>query len=229
VHIARKMCARYTMAVGPDELIEELEATLVSEVTPRYNIAPTQDAPIVIQSKEGERRLGLARFGLVPHWAKDATIGARLLNARVETVAEKPAYRAAFAKRRCLVAADGFYEWLARGKQKIPFHFRLPGSRPFAMAGLWSLWRDAEGRRTSSFTILTREAVGATAEIHERMPIVLPCAAYGPWLDRAPRSTDETLSILGAHRGEELEGYEVSRRVNRVANDEPSLVVPVEA
>ena len=157
------MCARYTMATAPDELIEEFEATLVADALPaRYNVTPTTEAPIVVASKEGERRLGLSRFGLIPHWAKDAKIGARLLNARSESAAEKPAFRDAFRKRRCLVIADGFYEWRREGKQKIPHHFHLEGSgeamKPFACT---HSGRDAAGRSRSlpkqRFISLSRE------------------------------------------------------------------------
>ncbi|HJL14049.1 MAG TPA: SOS response-associated peptidase [Sandaracinaceae bacterium LLY-WYZ-13_1] len=225
------MCARYTMATPPDELIEEFEATLAAErLEPHYNIAPTQDAPIVIAAKEtGERRLGLARFGLVPHWAKDTELGPRLLNARVETAADKPAFRDAFARHRCLVVADGFYEWRREGKVKVPYWFRLPDGRPFGLAGLWAVWHDPEGNRVSSFTILTRDAHGPVAEIHDRMPVVLPRAAYGPWLDRETRDPEAIAGLLGRERGDDLERIRVSRRVNDVRNDDPSLVEPVEA
>lgn len=216
------------MATSPEALIEELEATLTVEPPPRYNIAPTDPAPIVVTSREGERRLGLARFGLVPHWADDVKIGARLLNARAETAATKPAFRDAFVRHRCLVVADGFYEWRTAGKQKLPSRFVVPGAGPFAMAGLWAVWRDPSGERVSSFAILTCEAVGAVAAIHDRMPVVLPRPLYGAWLDRETTDPDAIAALLAAHRGAELEGYEVSTRVNSVKNDEPSLIEPVQ-
>ncbi|MBX3272090.1 MAG: SOS response-associated peptidase [Sandaracinaceae bacterium] len=222
------MCARYTMITPTEVLVEELEATLtVAALPPRYNIAPTDDAPIVVLSREGERRLGLARFGLIPHWAKSAREGVRMLNARVETVAEKPAFRDAFARRRCLVAADGFYEWETRGKEKLPHRFHLAG-RPFAFAGLWATWRDPDGVRVVSFAILTCPAVGAVAPIHDRMPIVLPHEAYAPWLaTEGGLDADGLRALLAAHLGDYLEDTRVSTRVNQVKNDDPSLVVPL--
>lgn len=221
------MCARYTMATAPDELIEEFEATLVAkEILVRYNIVPMTEVLIVVQSKEDERRLGLSRFGLVPHWAKDVKIGARLLNARSESAADKPAFRDAFRKRRCLVIADGFYEWRREGKQKIPHHFHLEGMRPFAMAGLWAIWNDPEGEKISSFTILTREAEGAAAELHDRMPILLQPDTYAAWLDRGRDDPDDVREILQWHRARELSSFEVSTAVNNVRNEGPELIQP---
>lgn len=221
------MCARYTMATTPHRLIEEFEAILSedTEIVARYNIAPTDLAPIVAQTSGGERRLGLARFGFIPHWAEDVKVGVRMLNARVETVATSRAYRRAFATRRCLVASDGFYEWARRGKAKIPHRFHLANGAPFAMAGLWSIWRDADETKVSSFTILTRPAVGAVAPFHDRMPILLPRAGYAPWLDR---QLPDVGDLLANHRGFELEADEVSTRVGNVRNDDPSLIVPIE-
>ncbi len=222
------MCARYTMVTPPDVLIEEFEAILTEpELPAQYNIAPTDAAPIVVESREGERRLGLARFGLIPHWAKSAREGVKMLNARVETVAKKPAYRAAFARRRCLVAADGFYEWETKDGKKLPHRFHL-GGRPFGIAGLWAIWKDPQGERVSSFTILTREAVGPVAAIHDRMPIVLPHEAYALWLAREPALDEGTLlRLLDTHVGERLVDTRVSTRVSSVKNDDPSLIEPL--
>lgn len=223
------MCARYTMGkVSTAELVEELDLDVVPPaLEPHFNIAPTMDAPIVIASREGERHLGLARFGLAPHWAKDLKLGVKLLNARVESVAEKPAFRDAFARHRCLVVADGFYEWRREGKLKVPSWFHLPDAHVFAFAGLWAVWRNPEGERVTSFTILTREADGAVAAIHDRMPIVLRPEAYEGWLDRALKDPSEVRRLLERDRGAELVGHVVSRRVNYVDNDDPSLIEPV--
>ena len=222
------MCARYTMITPTEALVEALDATLaVPSLPPRYNIAPTDEAPIVVLSREGERRLGLARFGMIPHWAKSAREGVKMLNARAETAAEKPAFLDAFARRRCLVAADGFYEWETRGKEKLPHRFHLD-NRPFAFAGLWATWRDPAGARVTSFAILTCPAVGAVAPIHDRMPIVLAPEAYSPWLaTEGGLDADALRGLLAAHLGEYLEDTRVSTRVNHVKNDDPSLVVPL--
>ena len=208
-----------------DELILEFEVKpRIDALPPQYNIAPTDEAPIVVQTRERERRLGMARFGLVPHWAKDPRRGVKMLNARVETVASRPAFRDAFLRRRCLVVADGFYEWRRAGKKKIPYRFGF-GGRPFGMAGLWSVWRGE--RELSSFTILTRPALGATAAIHDRMPIILPRAQYGRWLDRAQRSHDTLHEVLDSHLGAELLRTRVSERVNSVRNNDDSLLEEV--
>ena len=218
---------RYSMATPADELIEEFEATLVADgIEPRFNIVPTDRAPIVVATRTGERRLGLSRFGFIPHWAKDLKVGVRMLNARAETVAEKPAYRDAFLRHRCLVAADGFYEWRREGGQKIPIRFVVPDRRAFGLAGLWSTWRDGD-RKVSSFTILTRAAEGAVAHVHDRMPVILPRASYGAWLDRGLSDRDALEALVAAHRGAELVGYEVSKRVGQVRNDDPTLIEPV--
>lgn len=222
------MCARYTMGkVATAELIAELDLDVVPPaLEPRYNIAPTEEAPIVIQSREGERHLGLARFGLVPHWAKDVKQGVKMLNARLETVAEKPAFRDAFARHRCLVVADGFYEWKTDGKLKTPSWFHLPDRHVFAFAGLWAVWRNAEGERITSFSILTREAEGVVRELHDRMPVILRPEAYAGWLDRALTDPSEVRRLLLEDRGAELVGHVVSRRVNKVDADDPTLIEP---
>ncbi|MFK7988083.1 MAG: SOS response-associated peptidase [Sandaracinaceae bacterium] len=228
------MCARYTMATPSDELIAEFEATLVADAArPRYNIAPTDGAPIVALGKAGERQIGLARFGFIPHWAKDRKIGVRMLNARVETVADKPAFRTAYHRHRCLVVADGFYEWRKdpeaadKKKRKTPMRFVLPDGPAFGMAGLFSVWRDPEGEKVSSFTVLTREALGAVATIHHRMPVVLRQDDYAAWLSRDTEGPALS-AILERHRGALLGGYEVDRRVGSVRNDDASLIEPVE-
>lgn len=227
------MCARYTMTkVAIDDLVAELGvSTAPAALEGQFNIAPTEDAPIVIASKEGERRLGLARFGFVPHWAKSLKEGTRYLNARSETVAEKPAYRDALARHRCLVVADGFYEWRTEGKLKVPFWFHLPDERLFAFAGLWSAWRDpargAEDPWVTSFTILTREAEGPVRAVHDRMPVILTPDTYAAWLDRDVRQVERVLPLLEHVRAGELCVREVSRRVNDVKSDGPELLEPV--
>lgn len=222
------MCARYTMTkISADELREELGVLDIPPgLEPHYNIAPTEDAPIVVESKEGERRLGLARFGFVPHWAKDIKIGTRFINARYESAADTPAFRDAFARHRCLVVADGFYEWHAEGKVKIPHWLHLPDRGLLGIAGLWAVWRNPEGERVTSFTILTRPAEGPARAIHDRMPVVLAPDVYGAWLDRSISDKDEVLALLEHHRAGELEEYVVSRRVNSVKEDDPSLIEP---
>ena len=198
-------------------------------------------APIVVERRAapgaasgGQRRLGLARFGLVPHWAKSARVGVRMLNARMETAADKPAYRDAFARRRCIVVADGFYEWKKVGAQKLPLRFVLPGQPLLALAGLWSVWTDPEAldpaaAKVSSFSILTRPAEGAIASMHDRMPVVLPRASYAAWLDRDAQDAEAAHRVLETHVGARLEGYRVSTAVGNVRADGPALIEPVES
>ncbi len=222
------MCARFTMASRPDELIEEFDAVLTpGAAEPSWNIAPTASAPIVREASDGVRRVEPARFGFIPHWAGDARIGVRMLNARSETAADKPAFRRAFAHYRCLVAADGFYEWRREGKRKVPFRFHLPGGAPFGLAGLWSVWDGPDGEPVRSFTILTCEAVGAVAALHDRMPVLVERARYAEWLRREAVPRERLEAILQAHRGRELVADEVSPRVNHVRNDDASLIEPV--
>ena len=217
------MCGRYSLATPTDDLVEvfQVDHSSLSDWIPRYNIAPTQDAPVILADAEGNRRLGAMRWGLIPFWAQDPTIGNRLINARSESAAEKPAFREAWTRRRCIVPADGFYEWRASdgGGPKTPFWIHRPDGAPLAMAGLWERWRDPEGNRLHSFTILTRRATPWMAPLHARMPVLLPPAAIQPWL------TLEGGVPEGG--GPPLEALEVSRLVNSPGNDEPGCVAPV--
>ena len=177
------MCARYTLRTKLNLLLSQFAAeTAELELSPRYNIAPTQQVAAV--RLNGERReLVSLRWGLIPSWAKEAKIAASLINARADTAAVKPAFRAAFRKRRCLVLADGYYEWLTEGKEKQPFLFELDGGQPFAFAGLWESWRQTpDSPAVETCTILTTEANALAREIHDRMPVVLEAADHDAWL-----------------------------------------------
>lgn len=231
------MCGRYAFYT-PIEAVTRLFA--VSEVhahdlAPRYNIAPTQDVPIVRNSafleegaaREPVRELAVARWGLVPFWAKDPSIGNRLINARGETVAAKPAFRAAFKKRRCLVPADGFFEWQKTDSGKQPWYIHATGGEPLALAGLWELWDPPDdGTPLASCTIITTRANGFMHPLHDRMPVVLDAAGRDAWLD-ASASRETLQSLLAPAPEEALEAWPVSRRVNSPFNEDPSLVEPV--
>lgn len=230
------MCGRYAFYT-PIEAVTRLFG--VSEVhaagvAPRYNIAPTQEVPIVRVSAfhgEGEahqpvRELALARWGLVPFWAKDATIGHRMINARGETVASKPAFRAAFRKRRCLVPADGFFEWQKTVSGKQPWYIHATGGEPLALAGLWELWEPPDdGAPLASCAIITTRANEFMRPLHDRMPVVLDAAGRDAWLD-AGSSSDTLQSLLAPAPEAALEAWPVSRRVNSPFNEDPSLVKP---
>ncbi len=219
------MCGRYTLGASPDDLVDVFDVPpLAFPWEPSWNIAPTQDALIVAADGEGGRKIGPLRWGLVPFWAKDPSIGNRMINARSETVAKKPAFRAAFKKRRCLVPADGFYEWEKTPEGKVPHWIHLPGQRPFAMAGLWERWDGpVEGEASVptplfTFTILTTDAASGIRHIHPRMPVILPEEAWDLWLNPEAASGDLEGVLTPTPPGT-LEEWPVSTRVNSPRND----------
>lgn len=219
------MCGRYTLA-GCEEF-DPAEFGLShypSNMTPRYNIAPMQVAPVV--PNRAPRQVGWLRWGLIPSWAKDGRIASRLINARAETITERPAFREAFRRRRCLVLADGFYEWRREGRQRIPFYVRRRDRRVFAFAGLWETWRSPEGGILETFAIITTAANAVVAPIHDRMPVILPRDAYDPWLTTSTADPAEFMKWLRPCPDDLLEAYEVSPVVNAVSRDDPTCIVP---
>ncbi|MBI4063449.1 MAG: SOS response-associated peptidase [Elusimicrobia bacterium] len=196
---------------------------------PRYNIAPGQEAPIVIW--EEIRLCRLIRWGLVPHWAKEEAIGYKMINARAETIAEKPSYRKSFERRRCLVLADGFYEWQKVDglKQKIPMRIMLKNKEPFAFAGLWDVWKKPDGGELRSFTIITTEPNDFMKAIHNRMPVILRQKDEEMWLDPDLKDTSKLLPLLVPFASKEMDAYEVSTIVNSPQNDDPQCIAPVKA
>ena len=196
-----------------------------------YNIAPSQPAPVVrLKPDESKprREMVLMRWGLIPSWAKDAAIGNRMINARAESLAEKPAFRAALRPRRCLVAADGFYEWQEIGKKKQPYFIRFRDDRPFAFAGLWESWEGPDHAAIDSCTIITTTAGKLLRPIHERMPVILATDAYEVWLDTAMENMDTITSLLVPFSSKELGAYPVGTMVNKAVNDEPGCIEPLE-
>jgi putative SOS response-associated peptidase YedK len=222
------MCGRYTITTIDGlvaELELEVEPRLGATFEPRYNVAPTQEAPVVVHRSEG-RVLELMRWGLVPPWAKDPRVGVKMINARSETLHEKPAFRDAYARRRCLVATDGFFEWKREGKARRPFYYHRVDGRPFLYAGLWERWREPAHTWMTSFTIITGEPNPLLAALHDRMPIIVEPADYGRWLDPDPLPPEALSDIL---RTPEVAGFalrEVSSRVNSVANDDADCLLP---
>jgi putative SOS response-associated peptidase YedK len=221
------VCGRFAF-YSPAEAVSRLfAAETTSDLPPRYNIAPTQLAPVVRLDQDSVRRLYLLRWGLIPFWAKDPSIGNRMINARAETVASKPAFRQAFRKRRCLILADGFYEWQKAGRGKIPWFISAPSGEPFAMAGLWESWQAGGDEPLQTCTILTTEAGSSLAHIHHRMPVVLGSEGVQQWLD--PNMDEERLRLLADEaRRAPLEAVRVSRQVNNPENEGPDLVRPAE-
>jgi putative SOS response-associated peptidase YedK len=223
-----KMCGRYTLSTPVGTLAEEFDiAEPLPELQPNYNVAPTQEVPAVLAGNGGgERRLEMLRWGLIPSWADDPGIGARMINARSETVAEKPSFRRAFKDRRCLIPADGFYEWQKTNDGKQPYYLRMKSGRPFAFAGLWENWK-GDGGEIRSCTILTTNPNDLAREVHNRMPVILPPEVYEIWLDPDLGETDQLLSLLAPYPPGDMEAYPVSRRVNSPSNNEPSCVESV--
>ena len=225
------MCGRFTLTVDPTQLIEQfgLAGPPPAALGPRYNVAPTQPVA-VIANTDGPRHLELFQWGLIPSWAKDAKIGNSLINARAETLAEKPAFRTALKRRRCLVLADGFYEWQKLGSRKQPQYIQLKDGRPFAFAGLWESWRPApDAPPLHTCTIITTEPNSLMAEIHNRMPVILSPADYAAWLTPGELPAVEALALLHSYPAEAMQARPVSTAVNSPARDEPACILPLVA
>jgi putative SOS response-associated peptidase YedK len=224
------MCGRFSQS-QPSAAIAQAFQIAVPPLTPRYNIAPTQSVATVLRTPEQkDRQFRILHWGLIPSWAKDAKIGAKLINARAETVAEKPAFRSAFRHRRCLVLADGFYEWQQQEnkKQKQPYYFRLQDGRPFAFAGLWERWKDANGDEMESCTFLTTEANELMRPIHSRMPVILDPKGYDLWLDPEVKQPELLKPLLRPYPTQEMEAYPVSKAVNKPSNDSSECIESIE-
>jgi putative SOS response-associated peptidase YedK len=214
------MCGRYSLRKPTREIAGEFDLADVPELPPRYNIAPTQDVPVVRLAPDRQRReFGLLRWGLIPSWADDPGIGNRLINARGETVAGKPAFRRAFQTRRCLIVADGFFEWRKTDGRKQPYFIHRKDDRPFAFAGLWERWARGD-EPVESCTIITTEANELMQPIHDRMPVIVPCSAYDLWLDPTVKDLSRLETLLSPDPELELEAYPVSTLVNSPAHDE---------
>lgn len=225
------MCGRFKLSTPAEELRREFGFVEHPNLAPRYNIAPTQEVPVLRQRRapKGERTLQNLRWGLIPSWAKDAKIASSLINARSETLAEKPAFAAAFRKRRCLVLADGFYAWVGEGEGKQPYLVTRRDGGAFAFAGLWERWTPkAAGKESAfidSFTIVTTEANALLRPLHPRMPVILPAAHCTSWID--PDASPESLKpLLAPAEDDLLRYYPVSKRVNSARIDEPDLADP---
>jgi putative SOS response-associated peptidase YedK len=222
------MCGRYSITSPPEAMIRLFRiAGAVPNFPARYNVAPTQDVPAVVQDA-GARALAMLRWGLIPSWAKE---GAKpLINARGESVADKPSFRAAFRRRRCLLPADGFYEWhRPDGGPKTPYNIRLKEDGPFAMAGIWDLWTSPDGSELATCAIITTEANKTLAPIHHRMPVILAPEDWSAWLETPETRARDVLPLLRPAPDDLLEAYPISTRVNRVANDGPELIEPARA
>lgn len=232
------MCGRFVSSTPVSKLVEQflVEEVKVEEHDPSYNVAPTNEIMAVAASTEGVRRLGTFKWGLVPTWAKDPKIGNRMINLRAETVSEKPTFRRLLAKHRCIIPADGFYEWkdMGKGRKKQPFFIRARDNTVLALAGLWEAWKDKDAPADDdeswlrTCTIITTEPNKLLSSIHDRMPVVLPPEAWDEWLDRENTDADSLAALLKPAPDDLLELFPVSTAVNSVGNDSEELVLPLE-
>lgn len=221
------MCGRFTLKTPAPTLLSHFGLTDMPELPPRYNIAPTQPIATVLVLT-GDREFRLMRWGLVPSWAKDLSIGNRMINARAETVAEKTSFKKALKERRCLIMADGFYEWDQKGKVKQPYHIVRKDNTPLAFAGLWDRWQSPEGEPVESCTIITTTANDVVGAFHERMPVILEPSDYDLWLNVEIHDPNELLPLLKPYPSESMVAYPVSTLVNSPANDHPDCLKPVD-
>jgi putative SOS response-associated peptidase YedK len=234
------MCGRYVSATPAQQLAEEfhVDAVKADDLPAKYNVAPTDPVYAVAISRDGLRQLGTFKWGLVPNWAKDSNSGAKMINARAETVSEKPSFKRLLEKRRCILPADGFYEWKRLGDaeqkrkpRKQPFFIRRRDGKPMALAGLWDVWKprdDADADWLRSATIITGEPNELVARLHDRMPVILPEDVWDTWLDPTNTDTAALSKLLVPYPAELLEAYPVDTMVNSVQNDGPELIDPLE-
>jgi putative SOS response-associated peptidase YedK len=222
------MCGRYRLSRRKQIIEEHFDAVSGEEDwTPRYNISPTQPVPVIRQHRrEPRQELSLLRWGLIPSWAKDASGAARMINARSETAATQPAFRDALKFRRCLIPADGFYEWKKSGKLRQPYCFEVRDGELFAFAGIWEKWNDPSGGALETCSILTTTPNAVTAPVHDRMPVVLDPDAYDLWLDPGMKDVAAVSDLLKPYDARLMRSYPVSARINHVANDDEECSAP---
>jgi putative SOS response-associated peptidase YedK len=222
------MCGRFTLTVDPADLRDAFPGlAFPDDMTPRYNIAPSQ--PVAVVANNGQGRVEFFKWGLVPSWAQDVSIGNRMINARAETLAEKPSFRTAYRRRRCLILADGFYEWqpVPGQKGKTPMLIKLKSGKPFALAGLWESWHPDQADALLSCTIITTTPNALMEKIHDRMPVILKPEACSLWLDPGEQTPDKLDKCLKPFPASQMTAFAVSRAVNDPKLDSPECVLPV--
>ncbi len=224
------MCGRFTLRTSMSVIAKQFGPANELPLRARYNVAPTQSVPVV-RIDEGQRRLTTMHWGLIPSWAKDAKIGYSTINARADTIATKPAFRAAFKKRRCLVVADGYYEWFKQGKAKKPVLYEVDGGAPFAFAGLWEQWwgpDNKDGPPLESCTVVTTDANELASQVHNRMPVILGESDYETWLDPANQDAENLQQLLAPFSADRMTARPVNPIVNNARNEGPECVSPVD-
>lgn len=222
------MCGRFTLTVDPADLQDTFgDYVFPSQFAPRFNISPTQ--PVLAIPNDGKNKADFFMWGLIPSWAKDPTIGSRLINARGETLAEKPSFRGSFKYKRCLILADGFYEWKTQpgSKIKTPYFIYMKDRKPFVFAGLWDTWNSPDGSSVRSCTIITTEPNELMSTLHNRMPVILNQADHAQWLDASPRAPESLLPLIKPFPADRMSAHPVSTLVNSPAHDRAELVVPL--
>jgi len=223
------MCGRFTLTVDPSQLQEAFgDFTFPSQFAPRFNIAPSQ--PVLAIPNDAKNTADFFSWGLIPSWSKDPTIATRLINARGETIAEKPSFRGSFKYKRCIIPVDGFYEWKSQSgeKTKTPYFIHMKDHAPFAFAGLWDEWHSPDGSTLRTCTIITTEPNELMATLHNRMPVILNQKDYAQWLGAAPQTPDHLLHLIKPFPSDKMSAYAVSTLVNKPGNDRPECVVPLQ-
>ena len=221
------MCGRFTLTADPAEIIDVFgDFTFPTQFSPRYNIAPTQ--PVLAIPNNPDRKADFFIWGLIPSWAKDPSIGNKLINARGETIAEKPSFRGGFKYKRCIIPTDGFYEWKASPgeKTKTPYFIHMKDRNPFAFAGLWDEWQSPDGGAVRTCTIITTEPNELMSTLHNRMPVILAPKDYALWLDPAPQTPEKLVHLIKPFPADAMSAHPVSTLVNKPGNDRPECVVP---
>jgi putative SOS response-associated peptidase YedK len=221
------MCGRFTLQIPPELLAEMFGLPEIPVFPARYNIAPTQLVAVIRQTGDGRNSFMFMEWGLIPSWAKDPGIGSRMINARCETAADKPAFRYPLRHRRCIVPASGFYEWQSDGGKKTPLYVHLKGGSPLCFAGLWEEWQSPERETVRSCTILTTSANELIAPLHDRMPVILPPQAYAPWLDHETTDPEKLKQLYRPCPADLMELWPVSPLVNSPRTDSPELITPL--
>ncbi len=220
------MCGRFTLSASLENIIQQFDVENELVFFPRYNIAPTQNIPVICQTDNSSRQLVEMRWGLIPSWMKEENIGSGLINARAETIESKPSFRSAFKKRRCLIVADGFYEWKTENDIKVPYYIHLKEKHPFGMAGLWERWVSDAGHAIESCTIITTDANKTLSPIHHRMPVIIAADNYASWLDPGNEDVVQLKTLLTPNSKDQMAFYTVSRHVNNPRNDDSACIEP---
>ncbi len=219
------MCGRFVLTANPEVVQQAFNLTTPpAQMQPRYNIAPTQ--PVMVITNENAKEATYHRWGLIPLWAKDMSLASKMINARSESAAEKPAFRAAFRRRRCIIPTDGFYEWQEHGKEKTPMFVHRPNNELYGMAGLWEIWHDPDGGELRTCTVLTTEANAFMQQYHHRMPVIIHPEDYALWLSPDEEPLPVLQGLMKSYDENGLQAYSVSKAVNKVSNDSPDLMQP---